>query len=98
MNLELRPHIAQARNPVTDQPLVDSEGQPVPLFPNQRSIFLDGALIGYVCEPPKRGLAFIVRGVPEQVIEETKKLVALEFGEEPARVSTLPEIGASDVE
>ena len=80
MNIELRPHPSQARHPRTDEPLTDSNGDPVPLFPNQRGIYLDGHLVGFVCEPPRRNLAFIVQGLPEAVKTEAADLVAAEFG------------------
>lgn len=72
MKIELRDHIAQARHPITREPLYH-EGKPVPLFPDQHSIWLDGAMVGYVCGPPNYNIAFIV---PEsQIPEFVRKLI-----------------------
>lgn len=74
MKVELRDHIAQARHPVTNKPLVDDNGKPVPLFPDQRSIWLDGAMVGYVCGPPDFNIGFIV---PESKISQfVRNLIA----------------------
>ena len=41
-------HPAQQRHPLTREPLFDEDGNPVPLFPDQRSVKLDGTVIAYV--------------------------------------------------
>lgn len=46
--LTIENHPSQAAHPFTGEPLFDDDGKPVPLFPDQRSIRLDGRVIAYV--------------------------------------------------
>ena len=80
MQIELKNHLAQARHPVTSKPLFDDNGTPVPLFPQQRSIWLDGVFIGYVCEPPTRSISILVAGTPDAVLQSVEQAVIGEFG------------------
>lgn len=90
--VELRNHLAQARHPFTKEPLFDDKGEPVPLFPEQRSIFVDGVFCGYVGEPPKRGIMFTRprSQLGEMLIKEVERAVAESFGA-PSVVSAVPE-------
>lgn len=65
MQVEIRNHPAQARNPVTDEPLVDAAGKPVPLFPDQRSIYVDGHMVAYA--QPKTGNIQFTRHIDDAV-------------------------------
>lgn len=47
MLIELRDHPTQARHPITNEPLIGEDGRPVPAFPDDRSVWLDGVSIGY---------------------------------------------------
>ena len=46
--LTITNHPAQAKHPFTGEPLFDSDGNPVPLFADQKAIRLDGRVIAYV--------------------------------------------------
>ncbi|MCP4478676.1 MAG: hypothetical protein GY818_11345 [Planctomycetaceae bacterium] len=85
--VELKPHPAQARHPVTNVPLFDDDGQPRPLLPESRSIWWDGVMVGY-CS--KHGATFTleVSQVPDWVRDEVEELVSVEFGDCP-KVSML---------
>lgn len=45
--IEFRNHPAQARHPITDKPLFDADGNPLPLIKDQHGIYADGYLCGY---------------------------------------------------
>jgi hypothetical protein len=51
------PHPSQARHPFTNEPLVDDDGTPVSLFPDQRTLRLDNRIIAYLSNG---GISFIV--------------------------------------
>jgi len=89
--VELKQHPAQAIHPITRAKLFRDDGTPVPLFPNQRSIYVDGYFVGYVCEPPARRVAFINSrcNIPE-LIAEVQAAVEAEFGVTPT-VTHVPE-------
>ena len=79
MNITITDHPAVARNPVDgNKPLTDN-GKHVPLFPDLRAIRLDGKVIGYTGDPPKRAISFIIPNLPEPVIDAAKAAVAKEF-------------------
>lgn len=88
--VELTQHPAQARHPVTNAPLFDDDGQPVPLLPNQRAIRLDNFVIGYAS---KHGVNFIIpkSKLPDWVYNTAVELVENEFGNVP-KVTTVLEI------
>jgi len=67
MNITFRNHPAQARHPHTKQPLFTETGEPVPLFPDQRGIYLDGYLIGYCSAVPDQPVCLIVHLPVEQL-------------------------------
>lgn len=51
LEFELRNHPSQERHPTTNEPLEDKDGRPVPLFPDQRSLWIVGdspKMIAYV--------------------------------------------------
>ena len=77
--LEIGDHPAQMRSPVTKEPMF-KDGKPVPLFPNQKSVKLDGRIIAYVNE--KHKVLFIV---PESklgpIAAEAIELVKKELGD-----------------
>jgi len=93
MKIELRPHPAQARNPVTDEPLFNEDGSPVPLVPELRSIWLDGQMIGYTGSPPKRPISLIVKGVPDSVVDKIKAVVCDAFDLEEVEKVSAPPVG-----
>lgn len=76
-NLEIGEHPAQLR--VDGQPMF-KDGKPVPLFPNQKSVRLNGQVIAYVNE--KHKVLFIV---PESklgvIAQEAIELVKKELGD-----------------
>ena len=77
--LKITNHPAQARHPFTNEPLFDNDNNPVPLFPNERSVRLDGRIIAYVTE--ERNVLFIVPLERLGVIaDEAKALVEKELG------------------
>ena len=78
-NLTLGNHPSQAIHPATGKPWFDAENKPVPKFPDQRSIRLDGYVIAYVSE--LGNIAFIApySRLPKGVREEAKELVEREF-------------------
>ena len=78
-SLTIENHPAQARHPFTSEPLVDNDGLPVPLFPDQRSIKLDGRLIAYVSN--ERKIMFLVPlGKLGVIAKEAEELVNKEMG------------------
>ena len=91
--VELTQHPAQARHPVTNEPLIDDHGAPVPLLPTQRAIRLDGFVIGYAS---KHGICFTIgeSKLPQTVKDSAISLVESEFGTNP-KVATVPEIEPS---
>ena len=91
--VELTQHPAQARHPVTNEPLFDDHGAPVPLLPTQRAIRLDGFVIGYAS---KHGICFTINEskLPETVKDSAIFLVESEFGTNP-KVATVPEFEPS---
>lgn len=78
-NLQLTPHPSQARHPVTKQPWFDELGVAVPLFPDQRSIRLDGHIIAYVSEAGNIGFLAPFSRLPDGVKEQAQELVEKEF-------------------
>ncbi len=91
--VELTQHPAQARHPVTNEPLFDDYGAPVPLFPNMRAIRLDGFVIAYAS---KYGICFIINKskLPETVKDSAASLFRSEFGFDPD-ITTVPEFEPS---
>ena len=72
-------HPAQAAHPFTRKLLVDENGDPVPLFPKEKSIRLDGRVIAFVNEG--LDINFIVPLSKLGVIaDEAKALVKSELG------------------
>ena len=91
--VELTQHPGQARHPVTNEPLIDDHGAPVPLLPTQRAIRLDGFVIGYAS---KHGICFTIgeSKLPQTVKDSAISLVESEFGTKP-KVVTVPEFEPS---
>ncbi len=83
-------HPAQARHPISNAPLFDDDGKPVPLLTDHRAIRLDDFVIGYAS---KHGITFIVpiNKVPDWVYKTAVDLVSKEFGEVP-NVSAVEEL------
>ena len=67
--LILANHPAQAR--FAGKPLFDDDGAPIPLFPDQRSIRLDGRVIALVSQSR---LSFIVEGIPEAIKSQAEQM------------------------
>ena len=95
MKFELRNHPAQARHPITKEPLV-KDGAPVPLFPDMRGIYLDGVLIGYCGDKADKPVSLIVSG-SEALLADVKQFVTKSIGA-PKSVSAPPERRAEDDE
>lgn len=94
--LEITNHPAQARHPFSKLPLVDNDGVPVPLFPDQRSIKLDGRIIAYVSE--KRNISFLIPlGRLGVIAKEAEELVANQMGPVP-NVNAVPEPRSEAIE
>ena len=91
--VELTQHPAQARHPVTNEPLFDDHGEPVPLLPNMRAIRLDGFVIGYAS---KNAICFTIgkSKLPQTVRDSVTSLAEAEFGTNP-KVATVPEFEPS---
>lgn len=53
LKLQLRNHPAQRRHPFTDAPLFDDSNVPVPLFPDQRALYLWSDGNGTPDNPPR---------------------------------------------
>lgn len=81
MKIELRNHPAQARHPVTGDPLFHDEAktQPVRLILDQKSIYLDGIHIGYCGTAADRPVSF-TRRLPDAVTAEVVQLVTETYG------------------
>ena len=77
MDITFRNHPAQARNSITGEPLEDIYGEPVPLFPDQRAIYVDGVMCGYCSSKPGEPITLTVHMPVEQTeiinqrVEET---------------------------
>lgn len=84
--VELRAHPAQAED-IHGKKAVDKDGKPVPLFPDERSIYADGILVGYVGSAPERIPMFIHHacGADAEFVAEVKELIKKEFGVTPTR-------------
>lgn len=79
MLIEIRNHPAQSRNPITDAPLFDAAGQPVPLFPDQRSIYVDAHMVALV-QPASGNIQFtrhLDDSVRPLIVEEARRLLGL---------------------
>lgn len=88
MELELKNHPAIADHPTKPgQKLYDADGVGIPLFPDERSVWLDGSMIGYVGPAPARGFNSLVpkSKLPEQLLDAVTKLVERELGTAPAK-------------
>lgn len=85
VNITLTNHPAQARHPLTKQPLFEADGvTPVPLFPERRCIRLDGVSIGECHSQPGHPI-----GLTQAMDEYTKQQI-IEFVErEVGRVTSM---------
>jgi len=92
LNIEVKNHPAQAQNPVTGEPLKDEQGKPVPLFPDERSVWLDGKTVAYIGSPPNYPLMFIVPAerLGSYVVDRIKEQVLVQTGRQPVKVSSVP--------
>lgn len=54
-------------------------GEMIPTFPDQRSVRLNGKVIGYVGENGNIGFIFPEKVITKAIIEEAKELVEREF-------------------
>lgn len=80
MKIEIRPHPAQARHPITQEPLFyEDTGHPVPLFKDQKAIYLDGKMVGYCGAEPGKPLTMTQR-LPPAVLDEVSKFVTEKVG------------------
>lgn len=84
MQVEIRNHPAQARHPITDAPLFEADGTPVPLLPNDRAVYLDGALVGYTSLD---GPVTLTVALPQAAVDAIAAKVAEDLGPGERRVS-----------
>lgn len=84
-------HPAQARHPLSGEPMFDSDGEPVPLFPNERSVRLDGHVIAYVSEAGNIGYRIPSSRLGEAITSEIVELVAKEF-KPVKKIASPPEV------
>ena len=77
--LTIENHPSQARHPISDEPLF-KDGKPVPLFPDQRSIKLDGTIIAYVNAAGKVMFIMPENKLPGTIADEALDLAASEYG------------------
>lgn len=72
----------------------DVNGKPTdqPLLPDERAIWYDGRLVGYVGSPPGHALMFINHeaGSSDEIVAEAQAAIAKEFGLLPAKVTNVP--------
>ena len=88
MKLELKNHPAIADHPTKPgQKLTDENGVGIPLFPDERSVWLDGSMIGYIGPAPGRGFNSLVpkSRLPVQLLDAVSDLVEKELGARPAK-------------
>lgn len=98
LKLELRNHTAQKQisDPRTGlrEPLLDTDGKPVPLFPQFHSIFLDGRDIGQCWKEPGHGV-ILTEHFDHDVAEAIKSWVGEQIGG-ATLVSYPPELQIED--
>ncbi len=78
LHMELRNHPAQAQ--FKGKPLVDENGDPVPLFPDQRSVYVDGQCLAYCDSKPGGGIRF-TEHVDPPVADAVEQYVRQHIGE-----------------
>lgn len=91
-------HPAQERLPFSNKPKFDDDGNPVPLFPDQKCLRLDGQLIAYIT---KGGLQFVVsRQELGSTYQEAVDFVESTIGEQPSigAVPYMKDIDANEFE
>jgi len=90
-NLSIGNHPSQARHPITGKPWFDEQGVYIPLFPDQRSIKLDGFVIAYVSA--EGNIAFLApfENLPPGLKSQALEMVAAEFIE-PKNVVAPPKM------
>lgn len=74
-------HPSQARHPFTNEPLFDNDGVAVPLFPDQRSVMLDGRVIAYVSESRNVQFIYPVETLTQTVVDDARAHVEMVFGD-----------------
>lgn len=91
INVELRPHPAVAQ--LDGKPLIADDGTPVPLLPDQRSVWLNGLMVGYCGANPGTPLSFIVgpRRLPPAVREIVATKVAELRGGSASKTTVVPD-------
>lgn len=84
-DLELRNHPAVQRHPLDrSKPLIDNDGDPVPLLPDHRAIYFERRLIAYVV--PSGAISFIIPAskLGRPLMDAAAELVGQEFKEVPS--------------
>ena len=84
LTIEFRPHPSRqpVMDPQTRQPILDAEtGKPltVPLFPDQRSVFVNGTMVAYCWALPDRVINFLGH-FPPAFAEAVREAVNEEYG------------------
>lgn len=99
MNVTLRNHPAQARHPVTDAPLFEEDGTPVPMITDQKTVMLDGFQVGYITVAgPGRGNVQFTRHVPESLTQRIAEAARAAAGIETATARTAIPPSASKID
>ena len=89
MKITFRNHPSQRRHPIKkDEPLLDDDGQPVPLFPELRAIYLDDVMCGY-CDC-LGGPVTLTCHLPVDVLQAIGARVEEEFSVKPTSVNMPP--------
>ena len=78
--LTIENHPSQMRHPITQEPLFDKDGKPVPLFPDQKSIRLDGRIIAYMILETKKVLWIMPKHKLGPIADEGLELAEAFFG------------------
>lgn len=88
--LTLTDHPAIARHPIRkNEQLMDENGKPVPLLPDQKAIRMAGVMIGYVLPGNKISLIRPASQLTAPVVKAIEELVAAESGKEVAQVKAV---------
>lgn len=93
LNIEVKDHPARASHPITHEPLLDDNGNPVPLFPEEKSVWLDGSMVAYIGSPPGRALMFITpkERLGAYVVDRIREQVLVQTNHEVKKLVSVPE-------
>lgn len=90
--LKIGNHPAQADHPIKKgEKLFDNDGHPVPLFPKQKAIYLDGQVIAHVTTARKVVFLVPIETLTEHIRDVALSLVDAELGP-PTGAFVIPKI------